>query len=87
MPTKPIGPASDTAALVASEALTNASRCVRPTSTPRVAARSAPDAQQVQRRRQHARRSTNAARINGSAARIGPKPPTSRSPISHRAAR
>ena len=42
MPTKPIGPASETAAPVASDALMNASRCVRATSTPRAAAASAP---------------------------------------------
>ena len=56
MPMKPIGPASETAALVASDALKNASRCARTTSTPRVAAASGPEAQQVERRRQHARR-------------------------------
>ena len=42
MPMKPIGPASDTAAAVASDALRNAMRCERATSTPRVAAASAP---------------------------------------------
>ena len=38
MPMKPTGPPSDTAAPVASDALRNASRCVRWTSTPRLAA-------------------------------------------------
>ncbi len=40
MPMKPIGPPSETAAPVASEAEKNASRCTRSTSTPRAAAAS-----------------------------------------------
>ena len=42
MPMNATGPASDTAAPVASDALTSATRSVRATSTPRVAADSAP---------------------------------------------
>ena len=42
MPTKPTGPASDTAAPVASDALTSAMRSNRSTLTPRAAADSAP---------------------------------------------
>ena len=38
MPTKPIGPPIETAAPVASDALRNAMRCMRTTSTPRAAA-------------------------------------------------
>ena len=42
MPTKPIGPPTDTAAPVASDPLKNATRCARSTSTPARAAASAP---------------------------------------------
>ena len=83
MPTKPIGPARATAAPVASEALTNAQRCVRATSTPRDAARSAPTLSRFSDDGSMAK-PANAASSSGSAARIGSKPPTSRSPISHR---
>ena len=52
MPTKPIGPASETAALVASAELEERQPLRRATSTPRVAATVGADAQQVQRRGQ-----------------------------------
>ena len=87
MPTKPIGPASDTAALVASDALTNASRCARGDVDAARRGRVGADAQQVQRRRQHGEHRERDGDHSGSAPSIGSKPPTSRSPISQRDAR
>jgi len=51
MPMKPMGPPSDTAAPVAIDALKNATRCTRSTSTPRDAAHRV-EAQQIQGPRQ-----------------------------------
>ena len=52
MPTNDTGPASDTAAPVASDALTSAIRSVRSTSTPRAAADSLPTLMQIEHARQ-----------------------------------
>ena len=54
MPTKPIGPASDTATPVPSDAAKNASRCTPSTGTPRVPACSAPSASAFRLRGSHA---------------------------------
>ena len=52
MPMNPTGPPTDTAAPVASDALTNATRCARTTSRPRVLGGVGAEAEQVQRTRQ-----------------------------------
>ena len=54
MPMKPTGPPTDTAAPVASEALTNATRCARTTSRPRDSAASVPRLSRLSGRASHA---------------------------------
>ena len=70
MPTKPIGPPSETAAPVASEALRNAMRCVFRTSTPRAAALSGPRFSKFSERGSHAK-AAPATMSKGSAQTIG----------------
>src|SRR5688572_5735634 len=86
IPMKPIGPASETAALVASDPLMKASRWALVTSTPRAAAASRP---RLSRFSDDGRNANipKAIATSGSADMTGPNPPTSRSPMSHRAAR
>ncbi len=86
MPMKATGPASDTAALVASDALTKASRWALGTFTPRAVAASGPRLSRFSAPGSVAKMA-KAMPTSGSAARIGPKEPTSRSPMSHRTAR
>ena len=83
MPTNESGPASDTAAPVASDALASAIFSARGTFTPRAAADSAPTLSRSSTRGKVAKPAH--ARVNGtSAAPIGPYDPTSSDPISHR---
>ena len=86
MPTNPIGPPTDTAAPVASDAEKNATRWARTTLTPRVPAASAPMLSRFSGRASHAK-AMNATATSGSADRIGAYPATSRSPMSQRSAR
>ena len=70
MPINPIGPPSETAAPVATDALKNATCCTRTTFTPRVAAASASRLSRFNDRGSH----TNAAlamAASGKAARMG----------------
>ena len=71
MPTNPTGPPSETAAPVASDALRNAQRCARTTSTPRLAATSSPIVSRFSALGRTAN-TAKAATMNGVAARIGP---------------
>ncbi len=86
MPMKATGPESETAALVASDALTKARRCARGTSTPRAAAASGPRLSRFSAPGSE-KKIANAMTTSGSDARIGAKAPTSRSPMSQRTAR
>ena len=70
MPMKPMGPPSDTAAPVAIDALKNATRWTRRTSTPARRGRIGVEAQQVQRPRQPGERREGEAH-SGSAASSG----------------
>ena len=71
MPTKPMGPPTETAAPVASDAAKNATRCARSTFTPRVAGGLGADAQQVQRPRQPGERRKRDARRAAAPRQIG----------------
>src|SRR3954468_2055336 len=86
MPTNPTGPASDTDAPVASEALSSATRSARSTSTPRAAAASPPTLNRSSTRGSVANPAHDAP-IGTSAARIGPYDATSSDPISQRTVR
>ena len=86
MPTNETGPASDTAAPVASDALTSATRSVRSTSTPRAAADSLPTLIRSSTRGSVAK-PTQAIAIGTSAAAIGAYDATSSDPISQRTLR
>ena len=66
IPTKPIGPPTETAAPVASDALKNAARCARVTLTPRVSALSVPRLSRFSGRASHAK-TANATTTSGSA--------------------
>ena len=86
MPTNETGPASDTAAPVASDALTSATRSVRSTLTPRAAADSLPTLMRSSTRGSVAN-PAHAIAIGTSAATIGEKDATSSDPISQRTLR
>ena len=70
MPTKPIGPPTETAAPVASDAVKNATRWASSTLTPREPAASAPSVSRLSGRASQAN-PRNATTTSGSAATIG----------------
>ena len=86
MPTNDTGPASDTAAPVASDALTSATRSVRSTFTPRAAADSLPTLIRSSTRGSVAN-PAQASAIGTSAAPIGAYDATSSDPMSQRTLR
>src|SRR5688572_26949138 len=86
IPTNDTGPASDTAAPVANDALTRATRSERATSTPRDAADSVPTLMRSSTRGSVANPAQPIA-IGASAATMGVYEATSRDPISHRTLR